>query len=819
MKARALVTDAARSGTSEAVDARWRRAVPAVLLALLLAFAFRGALAGRVFYLRDVAQNHAPLRALVADRLRAGEAPLWNPLHGAGTPLLANPNALVFHPTTLLFLALPADTAFAASVVLLTALLALGGLLLARAAGCRPEGSALAAAVLALSGPSASLASLHNVQAAFAFVPLALWALLKASGAGRPGWIAGAAASLAPILIAAEPASLLSYLLFGAILLRTQTGAAGDPAAGRRTAMVLCAVAGLALLLAAPQILPARDLLPLTARGGGFAPQDGMKWSLQPARLLELVVPRLFGDPTRLSPGAWWGRFAFEGGYPFLLSLYVGAAPVLLALIGLCSGGPRWRRHRWFAAAGAFGVLLALGAHGVIYRALFAALPAVRQIRYPERFLLPAIVAIALLAAAGLDRILERGPARRGIPGVLVAAAILAFIAVTCVAASPGLVDAFLTRHAGVPEMVFAGPAGATVRGAMLTSCLWVFAETLVLAAGAALALRSAAAPRGAGYGLVAVAGLSMIVAAAPALSTAAPGWLEAPSPLIHDVERGAGAPRLRHDPRPAGLAIWAKTDEVVWGFRFDRFTYSLLTGHPDRVPTALDEATDRMDLRAHADLTREIDRLPLSDRVKILRVVHAGTLLSYDVLHDPGLTAGPVLEGYSRPPVRVYRVREPLPRVRFRAAARPPAWPGEPGRSLVDREYDPEREVLIAGAGPPATAAPSVPGEPRVNGEVPIAVVEDRPESLRLRLAAPVPGWLVVADAWDPGWRATVDGDPAAILKADTMFRAVAVPAGAHEVTMVYAPPAARRGFLLGGLGALLVLGLAIAGARRGRP
>src|SRR6266850_2976618 len=104
-------------------------AVSAVILTLLLVIAFRGALAGRLFYLRDVSQNHSPLRHLVTERLRAGELPLWDPYHGGGTPLLADPNNLVLHPIGALFLILPFDVAYTASIVLQFALLALGGYL------------------------------------------------------------------------------------------------------------------------------------------------------------------------------------------------------------------------------------------------------------------------------------------------------------------------------------------------------------------------------------------------------------------------------------------------------------------------------------------------------------------------------------------------------------------------------------------------------------------------------------------------------------------------------------------------------------------
>ena len=69
--------------------------------------------------------------------------------------------------------------------------------------------------------------------------------------------------------------------------------------------------------------------------------------------------------------------------------------------------------------------------------------------------------------------------------------------------------------------------------------------------------------------------------------------------------------------------------------------------------------------------------------------------------------------------------------------------------------------------------------------------------------------GWLVLSDAWDPGWRAEVDGRPAAIERADVCFRAVALGPGRHRVVFTYVARAVRLG---------LLLTLCRAGARRRR-
>jgi hypothetical protein len=65
--------------------------------------------------------------------------------------------------------------------------------------------------------------------------------------------------------------------------------------------------------------------------------------------------------------------------------------------------------------------------------------------------------------------------------------------------------------------------------------------------------------------------------------------------------------------------------------------------------------------------------------------------------------------------------------------------------------------------------------------------ITQYAPEAVTIQ--AQGPGYLVLTDAYYPGWVARVNGQPAQIWRANVMFRAVALPAGAHEVVFTYAP------------------------------
>jgi hypothetical protein len=105
--------------------------------------------------------------------------------------------------------------------------------------------------------------------------------------------------------------------------------------------------------------------------------------------------------------------------------------------------------------------------------------------------------------------------------------------------------------------------------------------------------------------------------------------------------------------------------------------------------------------------------------------------------------------------------------------------------------DFDPRALVLVDREiewRPAATPAPTE------------AVVWDElsPDRARLRVGTPRPAVLVLADLHWPGWRVTVDGEERPLLRANYLFRAVAVEPGQHTVEFRYAPGSIRVGAAL---------------------
>jgi hypothetical protein len=155
---------------------------------------------------------------------------------------------------------------------------------------------------------------------------------------------------------------------------------------------------------------------------------------------------------------------------------------------------------------------------------------------------------------------------------------------------------------------------------------------------------------------------------------------------------------------------------------------------------------------------------------------------------------------------VKIYENLRVLPRA-FVAPAAETALDDDAARArLADPTFDTAKEVLLAGALPQAAAATTP-------GTASATITAYSPEAVRL--SAQGAGYLVLTDAFYPGWKAWIDGVPAPILRADLMFRAVYLPAGSHVVEFRFAPDSVSWGLWLSGiawaawLAALLALGV----------
>jgi hypothetical protein len=86
--------------------------------------------------------------------------------------------------------------------------------------------------------------------------------------------------------------------------------------------------------------------------------------------------------------------------------------------------------------------------------------------------------------------------------------------------------------------------------------------------------------------------------------------------------------------------------------------------------------------------------------------------------------------------------------------------------------------------------------------------IVEEIPMRIRVSVRMETPGLVVLADLWDKGWQAYLDGKRVPILRTNHAIRGVVVPAGSGTLEFRYEPASFAWGLRLAALSATLLLG-----------
>ena len=352
---------------------------------------------------RDLYAYFFPRFVHVGRTLAGGALPLWNPWELCGVPFLASGQTGALNPlVALVFGVLAPGPALIVHLVLHFFLC--GGLLygLARALGLGTSGASIAAVVWTFS-PALTRSVYHpNRIAGLVWMPVVFWLGLRASERGGGRWAALLAVALALEMCGGYPEFALDTALLLGLALAAGLGAPGAwdrRRAGRGLAWL--GVAGaLGLLIAGLQILPTLEMVGESAR--------------------EITAAR-----PRLSPGAGALATLFglrpDVGLVYLgmvPALYVGAAPLALAVVGAVMGR---RTVRLPFLAGTVACVLAVVAFDWLHT-----LPFYRSTRFPTTWALMLPFFPALLAGAGFEA-LPRSRASRTI-GLLAAAVALVLV-------------------------------------------------------------------------------------------------------------------------------------------------------------------------------------------------------------------------------------------------------------------------------------------------------------------------------------------------------------------------------------------------------
>jgi hypothetical protein len=707
-----------------------------------------------------------PTYRFAAASLASGRLPLWNPHLYGGAPFLADMQTGLFYlPNLLLFLLAP-EFPYRALMWMAVLHVFLAGLFMYLCLRYLEPGRPLrvpAALLGAIAYMFSDLFIVHfgnlNLIAVSAWLPLIFLLFWRALRRRSLGLALGAGVVFG---LSTLEGHLQITLYIGLAL---AVAAIVDAIAARRSPrgwawsfLALGLTAAVAVSLSALVLLPGFEYARLSPRAV-LPYKDAARYSLIPGLLGEMLVPALFGSRE---PSLYWGvwdRVAVG---------YLGIFPLILA--GLAVLLRRGRRIRLFVVLAIVAFLLALGGQSIVHGWAYLLLPGFGQLRAPARAILLLDFALAALSALALDRLL--GPldrqARAAFQGAWRGLLWLGSAAILVGSAWAYLV--IYQAQGGDPTLFWrVSAAGSGV----------IFALLMLAASLAWLGARRAGRLR------------------RPTLA-----WL-AICLVFGDLASLGAYTDLGNKPPTAGFdhpQVVEFLQNEPGLFRIDSFTGVWDVWQPN---LAL--------LAGLYDVSGVDNPLVVGDVARFWDGTGGRSTRLYDLLGARYVLAGEdvaldwdkfslAFEG--DPEVKVYRNETPLPRAfvvhrTLVAASHDDAWVQihQPG-------FDPSTTVVLEG-GRLLDVQASV--EPQIR------IVRYGADALEIEATTAAEGYLFLSDPFYPGWKATIDGEPVPIIRANYAFRAVELPVGTHRVAMAFRPGLWYTGLAISLLSALVLLILGV--------
>ena len=808
---------------------------------------------------QDLVLENYVWKQFVLQSLHSGQLPLWNPYILSGVPFLAAGQHSALYPFSVIYYVFPLPRAYGLFTVSQYLIAGLALYYFARTIRLSRFAAAAGGLVFAFSGFMLVSVAFPMIIAAAAWLPFLLAMverLLQAMNASGTRPLRERLRAPVPWLILGSLGLGLQFLAGHVEIAYYNLLVVGAYAAWRGVAVYLpgrrwrgllsfgaafVLLIGLGAGLGAIQTLPLFELVTKNFREGSVTYEQIIGWAYPKRRLLAFLIPDFFGNPVqhsyidlytgqslpvlrdalgRLKSTEWGIKNYVEGG------AYVSILGLALAIFGAL------RRPRtqplFFVALGLFSLSLVFGLP--TYRLVYL-LPGIRQLHSPFRWVFPYTVCVAILAAHGVDTLVERAPQPKGwrLPAVAGGLCLLAGLGVLAGIAAARAFPQYILPLADRAVASLARANEAFADGRMFLSYqagnLWLFALCLLGAALVLLTARSIVNTKARGQeasgstdGPIATqhATRSTRHATRPTHHVSrftfdvsrltSHGWQLAllavlvvdpalwfhkfppavdPSPLS---DRPAAVRFLQQLPQPFRITVYdTKGTKLLPANTSMLFGLSDIRGYDSIIPKPYTEVMKRLDTQELE--YNQIARLTHAEALDspILDLLNVRYVLTEEKIERPHYTL--VYDGE----LRIYRNDDCLPRafVTFRA------------RTYADREdlledlprVDPRQAVLLEEV-PQTWQAPSiVPAAPAVE------FVEDSPNQVRLRVDMPAAGFLVLADNHFPGWVAytTVDGataeQPLPILRAYGTLRAVQLPAGPQTVRFKYSPNSIKVG------------------------
>lgn len=773
-----------------------------ILLSILLFF--EPLFGGTTFYVRDTSLVVLPQYQSLFGHL--GEQPfsLWNAYPHGGQPSLANLAFAPLYPLHALFLFLPFLYAFNLFTVLHLIACPITAYLCARTLRYSPTSSCVVALVFGLCGYTLSLGNLLSILRGVPYMPLmvALWHLRLESGKTRWFILTVVAGAMQVLSGAPDVTGITMLFLLLWTLAYPYQRSTWLARVGCWVLLGMCVVG-----VAAVQLIPSGEMVLWSARSPGVGFDNFTKWSLYPRRLPELIVPSFWMDYRDGSAASFWGWEATDERFPFILSLYIGAVSLCLALAGALQRADQEtlpRRLRYTLLVVYIGcLLLALGRFSPfsILEFLYHSVPLITIFRYPVKFLLGGLLPLALLAGAACERYFgsqeSMPPSRRfrialwGI-GCLFAVLTLGF----------ALSDDIAERLQVASFQQSRDDIRAAIQWSLVhTTAVWVLFAFLCQ-------YRAVMWRAWQPYLLILILAIDLLASGKDVNPYASP-QLYAPSPaakMVSDVVKNGRLYKERNRNEDILLTAPPPYDDYVWSMRWKIEVLEAYAPLLYRIPFIFVNDVEKLSQKYVHRLTKIIARIPWRQRLPFLSAAGVTAIVTQDALSIPGLQFIAEIPNKSDLKFYLYRNDRAAPRAAFVSQWQVAPSDGDAIYMMSNGSFQPQAQVILqkpekAPFMPPVDdawmqrlAAQTSP--PCAAEEV--LTTSSGPSSVRYSVTNGCDGILVFAEPYYPGWHVSVDRQPVPILRANYAFSAVYLPAGQHIVERRYQPASLRLGAVI---------------------
>ena len=708
----------------------------------------------------DITLMFHPFAMYAGDEIRAGRFPLWNPHAFGGVPFFANPQTALLFPLTALVYVLPYALALTLMSVLKLSVAGLGMYAFLRSLALSRWAAFIGALTFAFNALLITWLQ-WSYASAFALLPMLFAAteLVRQRRGMRP--VAALALAVALALFAGYPQRVVFWLfVLGTwVVYRAVRMTDWFSFAARWAAATALGVA-----LAAVQLLPFAEYL-RTSAVLAYRTEWMLYFPLPFRTVIATVMPHFFGSP----PGKdFWGPVNFNE-----ISVSVGVVPWLLlpvaVLVAWSSAGTRY-----FVTVAALSAVLVYGVP--LLGSALASLPVLNtSIAVRNADLL--VFSLTVLAGIALHALSDLSPAARRTASIAVRIAFTALMV-----AALGFVVGYYAIAALRP-MVLGLPA----------QYLWLLALSTI-ATLAILRLSNGSSGGTRAWPILAAVQLATLL------------------PLAITYNPVVDARLLDHRPPPVVKHLQARTSQdggrisfsgigaANFGTMFNLFEVGGYDGMTPRYVEQLADPVGSLESYASGPLRVTLDAAsPVVDVLGIRYIVASPT----ETTAPPHFTVD-----YRGPDAVAYRNEHALPRA-FLVFRTRTCLDDAAALALIENGgVDLRHEVILAGCRDAPT-----PGTPSARAEA--TVTHASADRVVIDAVADAASYLVLSDAWFPGWRAWVDGSEQTVWRANHALRAVWLPAGRHAVEFRYVPAPFRWGLVASALAAVAVLGLLCAPRR----